>query len=76
MTNTLQGQGIHKTADLVSIGSIVRYTDHRNQETLHVVIGIDREDYENPPFIVRQIDNGSGFPYANTTLNGWEFVSA
>ena len=67
----------HKLADLVYIGSIVRYSDAANPGTTYVVIGINRDDQWSP-FTLRNINPESGYAYDSTDLaqSGWELVSA
>jgi hypothetical protein len=67
----------YKTADLVSVGSIVEYSDVANRRETYVVINIDRSDSYSP-FVLRKIDADSGWPYTATDLaqSGWVMVSA
>lgn len=67
----------YKVADLVSVGSIVEYSDAANPRATYVVISVDRNDAWSP-FILRNIDPNSGYSYESTDLAqaGWEFISA
>lgn len=70
-------QSPYKTADLVSVGSIVEYSDMANPRTTYVVVAMDRTDQWSP-FTLRNISPESGYEYTSTDLSqaGWEFVSA
>lgn len=66
-----------KTADLVSIGSIVSYQDAANPSKDYVVVSIDRTDQWSP-FTLRSVDPQDGYAYTSTDMRqtGWTLVSS
>lgn len=64
-------------SELVSVGSIVEYSDAANPPTTYVVIVVDRQDNWSP-FVLRNLDPDTGYAYSTSDLrqSGWKAVSA
>ena len=69
--------GTNRTADLVSIGSIVEYSDTANPPAHYIVVVINRKDLWSP-FTLRSVDPATGYSYHSGDLSqpGWTLISA